>query len=949
MITHLQPDAIQHAIDHLTRIPRPDRFSTEKIRQWLQAQGLGLDLDPETTMAVTLHYKPDPEGNWVAQVAEQMPLSQAVMSKWQDQPDSLPTLPYDSFSAFSSLGFLKDWSTAQESWSRAFANGNVQIVDELPQTGLFGMLDEYAVFQGLFHAAEPMRYSPETLVAIDTKAFQAFIWTLEFHDQFITQLDDYWAHQSDDYATLARVNFIAACNKQVKEGSLDEAACELAWRVAGLLADDDDSISHSHQVEVRMLNVYGYVATDIPCLKDKVSGLTLLYIPGNSSPLHPFENEDAMKAWIKEQCMDAHKRKALMAHFRLQDLPDGLSYSGLEAALAGLASYEGPRFLYINNLVIPARGWSTVYINYNVDDFSPVITEDLFSYLTAQQKQRSYDDAQFLITTRSDVMKAKWRGYLNIALTIIAPLALVVPGLGWVVAVGGIAQLGVGLDEIINGKTREEKIDGATNVAFGALCALPLAGKAWSVSKKMFQTQLDSFVAPGRVNGQIGYLLSPPRAPRVAWGGSNFPRYFEQPVRVKPLDAPAQGYAISRETTHEGMDTLLATQDRATRFLYDLDEDAFVRQVESQLDSPTRYIAADARLYSYRPGVDAPRVVTDTMRQRTLRNLGIDVAMPVEVPRIPNVNQTPVPRKVFHLWLGDKPISPAGLVRLGRNSRLLRDAGYEHHLFLSYSSLVTNGQALAEAAPELNLRTLESQRFFSEMHPFSRQHFEAAMEGPMPGASHVTAATDMLKYHALYQEGGLYMDIDNDLLATRSHPSAAGIINEAAPEDWIGTVLLQTTPDGLLLEQPTSNAFRGVHQQFNTSVIGSHPNNPTLREVIREMESRLDARPGFFRQKQNWPKKGAYAPTYATYAKALNEMTGIDMFNHVVDRNLPAYRQMKQIYKLLSCPLLKSPSLLSAQLEPVSNEELQSTLQSLFSVSRIMRVNKGFGWRNLNP
>jgi hypothetical protein len=72
------------------------------------------------------------------------------------------------------------------------------------------------------------------------------------------------------------------------------------------------------------------------------------------------------------------------------------------------------------------------------------------------------------------------------------------------------------------------------------------------------------------------------------------------------------------------------------------------------------------------------------------------------------------------------------------------------------------------------------------------------------------------------------------------------------------------------------------------------------------------------------------------------------MFNEAVDHSLPALRQMKKIYKLLSCPLLNPPTLLGADLHPVSTEELQNTLQSLFRVSRVVRVNNGFGWRNLN-
>ncbi|MGE8323175.1 MAG: dermonecrotic toxin domain-containing protein [Pseudomonas sp.] len=308
------------------------------------------------------------------------------------------------------IGLFKAWSLPQESWSQAFSDAHVHIVDQLPQGGLFGELDDYLVYQGLFRKTEPMQYTRETQVITDLQAFQQFIWELDIHDAFIAQLDDYWLHQFDDFAMLARVNFIAACNKQVEEGSLSQAGCQLAWRSAGIAIDDDTPTAPDSLVEARMLNFYGYVASDIPCLTDRVSGLTLLYIPGHSSPLHEFENLGAMKTWLVEQCKDAEKCKALMAHFRLEDLQNGLSYSGLQATLEGLANYHGTRYLNIDNVIIPARGWSTAYINYKVDEYSPVIAGSLFNHIALRQKQRSYEDAQFLITTNSDVIKAKWRG-----------------------------------------------------------------------------------------------------------------------------------------------------------------------------------------------------------------------------------------------------------------------------------------------------------------------------------------------------------------------------------------------------------------------------------------------------------------------------------------------------------------------------------------------------------
>lgn len=84
-------------------------------------------------------------------------------------------------------------------------------------------------------------------------------------------------------------------------------------------------------------------------------------------------------------------------------------------------------------------------MNYKPGKYNPKLTGDMFAALTERQRQRSYDDADFVITTDSQVTKAKWRGYLTNTLNLLAPLCLVVPGLAPLLALGGIAQLGLGL------------------------------------------------------------------------------------------------------------------------------------------------------------------------------------------------------------------------------------------------------------------------------------------------------------------------------------------------------------------------------------------------------------------------------------------------------------------------------------------------------------------------
>lgn len=921
------PATSQFAADVLQDFPRPDHIALDALKAWLDSRQPGLD--PSSIEVATLHYRSlqgeQRQGfdNDAVRV-KATPLVNAVFENWQGEQ------------AAGAVFHLGDWAGPQPL-------GTIHLVDDLPHIGnIFYNGAQYLIYSGLYQRQKPEHYGPDNHIGIRAEDLQQFIWDLDFHSTYVAALDNYWNKQADSHRTASKLSFINACNRQTLEGSLSDAGVSLAWQAAELEP-------RSEHFSVRALNVYGYSATDLLYIHNSQSDRCLLYIPGNAAPLHEFKSSTQMQIWFAEQCRDSTKRTALEEHFALADRPDGLEFTGLHSALRGLAAYPRSYDLPPNRPGVTASGWwkAQTYVNYKLGKYSPAIEDDLFATLTQRQKARSYADADFLITTRSDVIKADCSGYLTSAINLLGPLAIVVPELAPIFALGGVAQFGLGLDQVINGRSLEQKESGVSLTSFGLLNALPLAGQAWSEGKSLFQTQFDGFVAPSKINGQVGYPLSPPGPPMTNWAGQNFEAFFEQPRPVRPITASSGTVAISRQTTHAGMDTLINAHGPQTHWVYDLDADAFVKEHEINGASPTRFIAQDAELTAYQPQVNGPREVTDAMRKNTLQNLGIDLPLPVEVPRVTGVNQAHIPKKVLQIWVGDAPLTPSVITRLTRNSRLLNDAGYDHILYLSSrSNFDMTRRALAEAAPTLRVLPIEHQDFFALAE--STPPFKAAMSGPAQGGAHLTAATDMLKYRALYQEGGLYMDIDNDLLAPASHPAAAGIINEASPAEWIGNVPLQTTPEGLLLEQPTSNPFRGAHQQYNTSVIGSHPNNPTLQKVVEEMNLRTSSRQNFFTQQKNWPRKGAHAPSYAQYAKDLSNLTGVNMFNEIVDRNLPAYRQMRQIYKLLSCPLLKFPTLLGADLQPLSNEDLQATLQSLFGISRVVRVNRGFAWRNLS-
>ncbi|MBU5236587.1 dermonecrotic toxin domain-containing protein, partial [Vibrio cholerae] len=64
-------------------------------------------------------------------------------------------------------------------------------------------------------------------------------------------------------------------------------------------------------LDIGLLSINGLQSTDLMCVTDRKTQLTLLYIPGNSSPIHRFDNPAQMKTWLAKQAADPVKRESL--------------------------------------------------------------------------------------------------------------------------------------------------------------------------------------------------------------------------------------------------------------------------------------------------------------------------------------------------------------------------------------------------------------------------------------------------------------------------------------------------------------------------------------------------------------------------------------------------------------------------------------------------------------
>ncbi|MFK3816837.1 dermonecrotic toxin domain-containing protein [Pseudomonas sp. NPDC089407] len=869
---------------HLQHIPRPDRLACQAIREWARQQGH--DLDPDKTDVVTLHYRGDK-----AVITQRLSLTQAVLANWQGETDK------------NLIGQLFPGH-----WAGTSPNGPLTIVERLPAPGVLDNGGHYAVFNGLFRRTSPVRYDSTTHLSVDVEAMQRFIWNLDFHSQFIAMLDTYWQQAAGSHGQSLQISFIAACNKQVEEGSLSDIGRQLAWQAAGLMAK-------APGLQVRPLNVYGYAATDLIYIADPAKPQVVLYLPGNASPLHAFDNMAAMQDWFAEQCRSDDKRLSLRQYFKLADTPDGLDFSGLDTALDGLGAYPGMHHRSPNRPGFTVDGhWPPgEYVNYKADKYSPQLEGDLFAALTQRQRERSYADADFIITSDAQVTKARWRGYLVTTLNLLAPLALVVPELIPLLAVGGIAQFGLGLDQAINGKSLADKDAGVGDIAFGLLNAAPFAMLPAARPRMLFPGKSSRFIVPTRLNDQWGYPMSPNSPPRLP----------EEAVAdfFVPAEPPVAAARIARGPLNHatGTNALLALRDgNEVEVLYYIQHDVFILKEDANEVLPNYYqVTAGTRdLYEVNP---VTRGASDAMRMYTLRNLDVELQLPLSVPLVDSAHVTPLPKQILSIWVGNKSIPDELVENIASNAKRLEGTGFTYDFYLSKANpkAFMKNRAKLTAASNLQVKTLEEQPFYTafEQSEFYHQYRQAL---DSDGAN-FASASDILRYPLLDAQGGIYMDVDDTLRSFEDNPDSFAMISSVA---------VKTTPDGLVLGSPVNNELLGMHCDYNSNIIGSHANNPTLRAISAEMNARLRSNPSFYDTR---PLAGTHG--YEAYAQELSRMTGPGLLNDMVARHLPRLQFLRQLSKLESIPETGYRSLMADLALPVA--QARNIDQALGSVATI--------------
>jgi len=307
-------------------------------------------------------------------------------------------------------------------------------------------------------------------------------WQFDFSSFYKNKLYDFWADHGDDYRTLAKANYLSKALQALdaKHLSYEEfqvvvyaVAGEIQWPVDLHALTRDISIANPHGLKVCAFDIGGHVASDILRIVD-ADGYQYLYVPGDGVAFHVFETWKDLYWWVMNQTNEAENRARFLSHFprELQDEEkDG--HSGLNHML-DLLFY----------------GWGNHAKPVNQKDIA--LTQDPFTFLTQSMKARMEADAEFCLRSNAQIRKQMWIGYLDAFSKTFGAMAAVDWPVALAVVGAGLADMGLNIDQAINGHTTAERragvlgaIGSAIDALFNSLFLLEAGGAAASELKPL--------------------------------------------------------------------------------------------------------------------------------------------------------------------------------------------------------------------------------------------------------------------------------------------------------------------------------------------------------------------------------------------------------------------------------------------------------------------------------
>ncbi|MHC8322110.1 membrane-targeted effector domain-containing toxin [Pseudomonas sp. GB2N2] len=317
-------------------------------------------------------------------------------------------------------------------------------------------------------------------------------WAINFADRFDQRVASFWTRHSKTFRTLAKCTFLAKAMEDREGGRLSDdnfrtvikaVAGNVSWPITLQMLEEE--VPPADGMRLSLLKIGDYVATDILCIHDG-HGREIIYAPGETWGLHTFENYRDLHWWVLSQTRKPADRRRFLAHFQVadHDIMEDTSWRAVAkrkwlwvfGPVVGMAStlwraphVENVGLNHVLDLLVST--WDRAHPTL-IEHTSEAFQEDAFTVLANATHVRMISDATFMMHTNGDLRKKLWVGYLNAFGRMFGPMAAV----GWPVALAvvgaGIANVGLQIDQAINGKTRGERKAATLGAIFATIDTL---------------------------------------------------------------------------------------------------------------------------------------------------------------------------------------------------------------------------------------------------------------------------------------------------------------------------------------------------------------------------------------------------------------------------------------------------------------------------------------------
>ncbi|WP_081673767.1 dermonecrotic toxin domain-containing protein [Pseudomonas cremoricolorata] len=233
-----------------------------------------------------------------------------------------------------------------------------------------------------------------------------------------------------------------------------------------------------------------------------------------------------------------------------------------------------------------------------------------------------------------------------------------------------------------------------------------------------------------------------------------------------------------------------------------------------------------------------------------------------DLPQLPQ-SAEPISREVHMIWIGDKPVPHKIAWKLRKN---LDKGGYRFIIHLDNEPSVFDANRALFESLGIEVQDLREQDFFTRFNENAEGQAYRYFRNPHSPARNYAAAADFLRYRLIEEYGGLYMDVDDELLTLPTTPL------HAAPHD----VLL-----GGSYKMPWSGRVRVGNSHF-----ASHPGNPVLRHLLQTANERFQQLPESFLSTARPVQEG---PALNAHMQVISTLAGPDAFHQVLSSVRPDY------------------------------------------------------------